>query len=109
MATCLVAWISSEAWGDEAAEKNIFREAIKNGAVRIPVRPYTPSCFRCVRCINYNIRIRAFTIHIMPCDSCVTTYRTELHLPDVQAMSDKQHDIMLRKVRLYMSYIQHAY
>ena len=26
----------TEAWGDEAAEKNIFREAVKNGTVRSP-------------------------------------------------------------------------
>ncbi len=105
----LIAWISSEAWGDESAQKNIFRDAINNGTVRIPVRSYTPSRFLYVHCIEYTIHIIVFTIHILPCDSCVIIYRAELHLPDVQVMSDKQLDLMIRKVRLYMSYIQHAY
>ena len=98
----IVAWISSEAWGDESAQKNIFRDAINNGTVRLLVRPYAPSRLRCVRCIKYITRISVFAIHRLPYDLCVIAYRTELHLPDAYAMSTKQLDVMIRKDRLYM-------
>ena len=35
-------------------------------------------------------------------DMCVITHRRELHLKDLWAMSDKQLQLMLRKVRLYV-------
>ena len=105
----LVAGMSSEAWGDESAQKNIFRDAINNGTVRILVCSYALSRFRYVHCIRYTIRISVFAIYRLSCESCVIVYRTELHLPDAQAMSDKQHDLVIRKAHLYMSYIQHAY
>ena len=105
----LVVWMSSEAWGDESAQQQVFRDAIRNGTVRILARSYTPSRFRYVHCIKYTIRISVFATYRLPCGSCVIVYRTELHLPDVIAMSDKQLDVMIRRVRLYMSCIHHAY
>ena len=33
---------------------------------------------------------------------CVTAHRRELHLRDLWAMSDKQIELMLKRVRLYV-------
>ena len=38
-----------------------------------------------------------------PFDTCVTIHRRELHLKDLWAMSDKQIQLMLKRVRLYVS------
>ena len=104
----LVARISSEAWGDESAQQHIFRDAIQNGTVRIPVRSCIPSRSRCVQCIKYTSHVIVFASYRLTRDSCVIIYRTEMFLEDIKAMSDKKHDIMIRKVRLYVYiYVMH--
>ena len=111
--TCASARIATEAFGDEAAEKNIFRQAVQNGTVRSLTHMCNAVCSRSIQhrtCMTQHfgcIRI-VVTCHTV-CYSCMIPLRRELHLKYVWAMTDKQLDIMLKRVRSYKSCHRYVY
>ena len=97
-----------QCWGDEAAQKNVYRDAVRNGTARSPA-------FMHGVCTPNGVASHAWHITAAYiCSPPVTHHqsvhdhtRRELFLKDIQAMSDKKLMLLLHRVRRYVSYHLH--
>ena len=99
-----------QCWGDEAAKKNIYRDAVRNGTAR------SHRIHACCVCTHNGAASSA--LHITAeytCSPPVTHHpsvhdhtRRELFLKDIQAMSDKQLVLLLHRARLCVSHRRHT-